>query len=142
MTGEKLGDRLTGAKLIIDALGAKSIDAEQAERLLDGLLPPPAPIVLESPQMASNGQMSVLEMQDHRERLEREQEDPRTQLQTMASGDLELQEAIEEDLERSKQPPNPPPAPGTNLLDDPEDFVARAAAAKRQKAQNSGTKHR
>jgi hypothetical protein len=128
----KLGDRLTGCKLIIDALDAKTIDADQAERLLDGLIPPQHETTQISRQHHDQqraGAMDDLDRADALERAERNQPPS------------ELQQAIDADLERQTTPtPVRPVEPGQNLLEDPQDFVARAAEARARRA--AGTSHR
>jgi hypothetical protein len=133
-----LGDRLTGCKLIIDALDRSEIDAEQAERLLDGLIPPQNIIQPEPrqfwPQGPLNNAADELAQIDAREQAEREAFEDGRLLEVRS----ELQAAIDHDLEQNTTPSPPvkPVAPGQNLLDDPQDFVARAAEATARKAAN------
>jgi hypothetical protein len=138
MTEKPLGDRLTAAKLIIDALAASQVDAEQAERLLDALIPPKIadfpsvqwPLIPESSRTAQNhalSQVDDLDVGDHRE------DHPRTR--------DERNEAIEEELERIAATSSPPAAPGVDLTQDPESFVAKVSQAKLARLE-MGTKHR
>jgi hypothetical protein len=126
----QLGDRLTGAKLIIAALEARELDAEQAERLLDSLIPraEPAPTTI-SPQRPLEGPLSDLDETDAREQAER-RPIPRD----------ERQEAIDAELARLAAPVEPV-TPGTNLLEEPDEFVQRVARARANK-QTTGTPHR
>ena len=140
MTEKPLGDRLTAAKLIIDALAASQVDAEQAERLLDALIPPTNPQlgyatggnVRENADLrlrSQNSTLSDLDAVDAREQAER----------APIPAD-ERQEAIDAELERMANQPNPNP-PGESLLDNPESFVAKVSQAKLQRLE-MGTKHR
>lgn len=123
---ETYGDRLTGAKLIIDALSESKIDAEQAERLLDALIPVQNAIL---PQRPDNVLLPSIQLEPLPEDL---RDPPMTR--------DERQEAIDAELERIAAEA-PAVEPGTNLLEDPNTFVAKVANAKLHRLQ-AGTKHR
>lgn len=123
-----LGDRLLLAKTLLMALEAGQLDEDQCERLF---------AMCANEQLSGQPIVSALSPEALRS--------PSVSDELAEMDDQERQEAVEahmipahvaEDL--ANLHPIKPVEPGENLLDDPEDFVARVAAQRARRSRQMG----